>query len=143
MQQRPLPIKKFAWDLFVRGETRPWPRDLDDESGKIYGRLPQKFVEYSKGFFQRAKAEKKPFFLNVNSYDPHRPFVGEDEELQKFGRHSPVNRIYWPDEIVVPGFLPDLPKIRVELAQYFTSVHRLESVFTTVNSPAKLLFLPD
>ena len=38
------------------------------------------------------------------------------------------SRIYQPDEIVVPGFLPDLPEIREEMAMYYSSVRRADDV---------------
>ena len=38
------------------------------------------------------------------------------------------SKIYQPDEIVIPGFLPDLPPIREEIAQYYSSVSRADDV---------------
>jgi len=35
-------------------------------------------------------------------------------------------REFKPDEVPVPGFLPDLPDVRREVAQYFGSVHRMD-----------------
>jgi N-sulfoglucosamine sulfohydrolase len=38
----------------------------------------------------------------------------------------PASRHYEPNEVDVPGFLPDLPEVRREIAQYYTSVHRCD-----------------
>ena len=44
------------------------------------------------------------------------------------GDYPAPSRIYQPDEIVIPGFLPDLPPIREEIAQYYSSVRRADDV---------------
>lgn len=106
------PVEKFPWH-FERDE---------DVLGR--GRDPQKYYEYSKEFFGQAKKDGKPFFLMANSHDPHRPFAGS-EGKQPTNYPAPA-RTYRPEEITVPGFLPDLPDIRTELAQYFSSVHRCD-----------------
>jgi N-sulfoglucosamine sulfohydrolase len=108
------PVEKFPWT------TNVGPADLDR------GRNPQRYYEETKAFIEQAKAEGKPFFLMANSHDPHRPFAGSDDELRKFGEHPPVSRTYRPEEIEVPGFLPDIPDVRKEVAQYFTSAHRCD-----------------
>jgi N-sulfoglucosamine sulfohydrolase len=41
-------------------------------------------------------------------------------------KYPPPGRIYTPDEITVPGFLPDLPDVRKEMAQYYSSAHRCD-----------------
>ncbi len=117
------PENKFCWDMLV-GE-----QDL----GR--GRDPNRYYEASKRFFQRARTERRPFFLMANSHDPHRPFAGSD--IEKAGRPRdrrrgieapwpPASRYYRPDEVPVPPFLPDLPDIRKEVAQYYSSVHRCD-----------------
>jgi len=66
---------------------------------------------------QRAKAAGKPFCINVNVSDPHKPFYTG-------GPNNLPSRIYTADEITVPGFLPDTPVVRAELAEYYSSVRR-------------------
>lgn len=68
-------------------------------------------------FFARAKAAGKPFFLNANTHDPHRPFA---------------EREYAPSDVPVPRFLPDLGDVREELARYFTSVRRGDAVIGAI-----------
>src|SRR5206468_10648753 len=89
------------------------------------GRDPKLYYQHAKEFFATARKEDKPFFLMANSQDPHRPFAGSDAEKRQ-GKFPGASRYYKPDEITVPGFLPDLPDVRKELAQYYTSAHRCD-----------------
>src|SRR5208337_4743617 len=41
-------------------------------------------------------------------------------------KHPDPKRIYKAEEIRVPGFLPDLPDVRSEIAQYASSCHRCD-----------------
>jgi N-sulfoglucosamine sulfohydrolase len=66
-----------------------------------------------------AKKAGKPFYLNINISDPHKPFFNETP-----GDPNMPSRIFTADEIPVPGFLPDDPAIREELALYYSSVRR-------------------
>jgi len=112
-----VPMDKFAWDYASKM--------MEPESN--YGRSPDLYRSRSKEFFRMAKEAGKPFFLMANSHDPHRPFAGSDDEVNKFyGYHIYADRFYKPEEAWVPGFLPDLPEIRKELAQYYSSVHRCD-----------------
>jgi N-sulfoglucosamine sulfohydrolase len=110
------PRHKFAWDVYIR--------TYNEENGM--GRSPQACYKHTKDFFERAKKEKRPFFLMANSHDPHRPFAGSEQERQTFGYNTKVTKQYTPEEVEVPGFLPDLPLIRQEIAEYYSSVHRLD-----------------
>lgn len=100
----------------------PW--DMNHDAGELGGgRDPELYHRYCLEFFQRAAKEGKPFFLMANSHDPHRPFCGSDSDSAEFRKPS---RIYKPEEIEVPGSLPDIPDIRTELAQYFSSARRCD-----------------
>ena len=85
------------------------------------------------------------FFLMVNAHDPHRPFdnrkpaserkfadhaeeASKNKKKGKRGDYPAPSRIFQPDEVVIPGFLPDLPPIREEIAQYYSSVSRADGV---------------
>ena len=112
------PAAQFAWDVKVE-KTRLGT-----------GRAPKRYYEEVVRFLKVAKERKQPFFLMANSHDPHRPFAGSQQEKNKAKRGKeefpPASRYYKPKEVTVPGFLPDLPQVRKELAQYFTSVHRCD-----------------
>ncbi len=113
------PIDKYNWDFII--DT------YEAENGR--GRSPYIYGKLTAQFIEKAQKEGKPFFLMANSHDPHRPFAGSDDELTKFfGYHTYASRNYMPEEIVVPGFLPDLPEIRKELAQYYSSCHRFDEM---------------
>lgn len=110
------PRDKFAWDAYIS--------TYNEEND--FGRSPARCYEHTRAFLRDAQREGRPFFLMANSHDPHRPFAGSDEELAFFGRHTAADREYDPGEIDLPGFLPDLPKVRREVAQYYTSVRRAD-----------------
>ncbi len=79
----------------------------------------------------------QPFFLYICTSDPHRG-GGEADELphqpNRFGNPAPTAKpypgitevVYKPDEVIVPGFLPDTPTCRAEIAQYYQSVSRID-----------------
>ena len=87
------------------------------------GRSPSKYHAYCVEFFARCKREKKPFYFMVNSHDPHRPFHDPQRPMRQAEAPS---RLFSPDEIAVPGFLPDLPGVRRELSHYYNSVRRFD-----------------
>ena len=93
------------------------------------GRNPEIYYQRSKTFLALSKKEQKPFYFMVNSHDPHRPYCNP-EKLTK-GAAMP-SRTYKPSDVTVPGFLPDLPGVREELAQYLNSTRRLDDTFGRV-----------
>ena len=112
------PIEKFKWDMV---------RDFEELG---CGRDPGLYHSFAKEFFRRAAREGRPFFLMANSHDPHRPFHGSLQEKRLFAeklKDIPApSRVYLEDEVEVPGFLPDLPDVRKEIAQYYSSVRRCD-----------------
>ncbi len=102
-----------------------------------YGRSPKRYRETTSGAIAKATAGGQPFFLNVNLHDPHRPFANAPQEKRE---QNPqlwegvplVANPYQPDEVPLPGFLPDLPNIRLEMAEYFTSVRRCDAIIGEV-----------
>jgi N-sulfoglucosamine sulfohydrolase len=113
-----------------------------DRSEMDNGRSQELYGQFTAEFLGQVKQEGKPFFLMVNAHDPHRPFdnrkpadqrivAEETGDKKKKGRRADYpapSRIYQPDEIPIPGFLPDLPPIREEIAQYYSSVSRADDV---------------
>lgn len=94
------------------------------------GRSPTKYHDYAQEFFARCKKENKPFYFMVNSHDPHRPFY-DPEGKRKNGEEVP-SRLYKPEEVYVPGYLPDLPGVRKEISSYYNSVRRLDDTIGRV-----------
>lgn len=80
------------------------------------------------------KAGDSPWFIMMNFNDPHRPFHRDDYENSsgkigeawKKGKISTPSRVFKPHEVTIPGFLPDLPLVREEMAQYYSSVRRAD-----------------
>ncbi|MHC4443026.1 MAG: sulfatase family protein [Planctomycetota bacterium] len=114
--------EKFKWSM------RYIYQGKGDED--MWGRDPNIYYRFTRNFLQKAVASNSPFFLMANSHDPHRPFHGSEEAKKRFGQGPREivrpSRIYGPHEIEVPGFLPDLPDIRQEIAQYYSSVRRCD-----------------
>ena len=119
------PRYKFCWTL------------AHDFYELACGRNPALYYQFARGFFQQAAKENRPFFLMANSHRPHRPFYGSLQERRvcernwaKHGVHlediPAPSRIYSSEDIQVPGFLPSIPGVRKEVAQYYCSVRRCD-----------------
>jgi N-sulfoglucosamine sulfohydrolase len=93
------------------------------------GRDPQIYYQYCREFLQRCRDENKPFYFMVNSHDPHRPFHIAGKPIP--GAVEP-SRVYGPEDVPVPGFVPDLPGVRQELSYYLNSVRRCDDTFGKV-----------
>ena len=98
---------------------------IRDQKKLGQGRDPAAYADATRTAIDAAKKEGKPFFIMASAHDPHRPFADSKGDFKDL---PPVTRTITPEEVIVPGFLPDLPDIRKELAQYFTSVHRGDEV---------------
>jgi N-sulfoglucosamine sulfohydrolase len=112
----------YEWDTAI----------TEDESG--FGRDVPFFKRAVGGIIATAKRKNQPWFIMANSNDPHRPFYDSVAELanpkmkafREQGRLSRASREYRPEEVGVPGFLPDLPEVRGEFAEYYSSVRRCD-----------------
>jgi len=61
-------------------------------------------------------SSRQPFFFWFGTHDPHRSFEAGS------GRKAGIN----PDRLTVPAFLPDVPEIREDLADYRAEIERLD-----------------
>lgn len=106
----------YDWDTAIKETESGFGRDIPFHSETV-----SSIIE---------TAGEKPWFIMANFNDPHRPFHGSDSEenWSKYDeeRFSKPSRVYRTDDIVVPGFLPDLPDVRMEMAQYYSSVRRAD-----------------
>lgn len=97
------------------------------------GRNPRLYGQHAAAFFQQAKEAGKPFFLMANSHDPHRPFYGNDGYSYGTPDGPQVpSKVFTPEEVVVPGFLPDVPEVRLEISEYYSSVRRCDDTVGAV-----------
>ena len=101
--------------------------DFVHDQGELgNGRDPEIYYRYCKEFLARCSSEDRPFYFMVNSHDPHRPYHIAGKPIP--GAKEP-SRTYKPDEVEVPGFVPDLPGVRQELSYYLNSARRLDDTF--------------
>jgi N-sulfoglucosamine sulfohydrolase len=117
------PADKFPWH--ATGE-------------QALGKQPTKFAARFRELLEEAARENKPFFINANICDPHRPFIGGVAK-KKQQKDLPLDgaKVYKPDEVTVPAFLEDLPRVREEVAQYYSSVSRFDVAFGLVMKELK------
>ncbi|MEL6430221.1 MAG: sulfatase [Planctomycetota bacterium] len=103
------PLERFHFDFFARA--------LPNDEG---ARSASWFDEKLRAFL--AQDDGRPFCLVVNLRDAHYPFPTDGAPTGVPGEvpHDPAL-------VQVPGFLPDLPAVRGELARYADSVRRLDA----------------
>ncbi len=100
-------------------------------------RSPEGFYQGTRELIGAAESSGKPFFLHLNTSDPHRPWPGNVDELwhlAQFERQwkkrpsplEPFRTPYSPWEAPVPAYLADLPGVRVDLAQYYSAMRRAD-----------------
>ena len=110
------PAAKFPWDLALHGA----------------GRRPSRMGADVARCLAEARRRERPFFIDANITDPHRPFLGSRLDRWPSGaagrlEHALVGS--WTrraGRALVPGILEDLPAVRRELAQYYASVARMD-----------------
>ncbi len=132
----PALLRSAGYRVGILGKGRhstPYPDfewDARFEAAELGGgRSPSLYGERAKKFIADSVAAKRPFFLMANSHDPHRPFHNAGPPRKGA---EPPTRVYTPGEVVVPGFLPDLPEVRLEISEYFSSVRRCDDTVGAV-----------
>jgi N-sulfoglucosamine sulfohydrolase len=125
----------FIANLNKQQNVYDWDKALDHDDTGVGRDIPYQKKAVA-GIIQ--EAGEKPWFIMMNFNDPHRPFHQDGYESRagrandkiytawKNGRINTPSKVYRPDEITVPGFLPDLPAVREEMAQYYSSVRRCD-----------------
>ncbi|MBG85406.1 MAG: heparan N-sulfatase [Verrucomicrobiales bacterium] len=110
------PYSPFPWDLILDDGSgkREHPKDVES-----YYRSTMRGIEAS-------RAAGKPYCMLINISDPHKPFYGVGKGNRRVDDPHKPSRIYEADEVPVPGFLPDHPAVREELALYYTTVRRAD-----------------
>jgi len=101
------PLSVYPFDVQEHGEASS-ARDLRART--------ERFLE---------AAGDRPFFLQVASSFPHRT-GGTFDPAHAGEEHCPTDASYEPGEVIVPDWLPDHPRVREDLAAYYTFVSRFD-----------------
>jgi len=103
------PLSQFPFDAMVSVRQLGFGRDVDKYAVEV-----EKFLKETKD---------KPFFLMVCYADPHRPFP---KKGVKKGKAAEVQNPHDPRRVLIPPFLFDTPETRVEIAQYYDAIRRMD-----------------
>jgi N-sulfoglucosamine sulfohydrolase len=106
----------------------PWDADLDKDADgrKLHTKdAPSYGTTLTQGI-TAAKQAGKPFCLMLNVADPHKPFYAEGNRGDTVPDEHVPSKVFTPEAVPVPGFLPDDPVVRKELAHYYSSVRRAD-----------------
>ena len=122
------------------------PHGDNDQTGM--GRNPEKFSRFTLDFLTQAKEKNKPFFLSINTHDPHRYWARHPSEsidwIRKMmggaswkaldnGKPYPDPQTkFAPAKCPVPAPYPKEEKIREVLATYYDSVNRMDQIIGEV-----------
>jgi len=122
----------------------PWDHPFDGS-----GKNPKLFRQHMDEALAEAKAAGKPFFINANITDPHRPFYGSQQgkaKKAKQGKNAEKAGVKTGEDVIepltaeqvsTPGFLEDIPLVREEVAQYYSSIKRLDVTFGEIMAALK------
>lgn len=114
------PESVFHFDQYLKGNTRN----------------AKQMAEVCKPVFE--DQSEQPFFLYFATSDPHRgggrdeTFPGKNKpdlfgNRPNKGSHKGIEEVFYdPEKVIVPGFLPDTPESRAEIAQYYQSCSRID-----------------
>jgi len=122
------PYSPFPWDLDLDRTTRGRKPNVKDPAS--YGPSLTQGIE-------AARQAKKPFCLMLNVADPHKPFYAESNRGETVPDPHVPSKVFTPEEVPVPGFLPDDPVVRKELAHYYSSVRRADDAVGAILAALK------
>lgn len=116
-------LKRNGYLTGLIGKYHVQPNSCYDFDIYHAGKRRNQFLmaQQARSFFKEAQG--KPFFLEIGYSDPHRYQKDFGNDLTYEG--LPEIR-YSPDEVVVPPYLPDTPKVRQDLANYYHAVTRMD-----------------
>lgn len=106
-----------SWDMVL--DAPPGGRQENAKDVESYRRSTELGI---------AAAQKagKPFCLNINVADPHKPFYTEGPRGTTIDDPHVPSRVFKAEEVPIPGFLFDDPAVREELALYYSTVRRAD-----------------
>ncbi|MCR9200873.1 MAG: sulfatase [Planctomycetaceae bacterium] len=110
-----------------------WDADLSVLEGKKQDiKNADSYYRSTKTGIALAQEAEKPFCLNVNISDPHKPFYAQGKQGATVPDSNVPSRVFTAEEVPIPGFLFDHPDVRKELAHYYSSVRRADDCFAAV-----------
>jgi N-sulfoglucosamine sulfohydrolase len=124
------PIEKYNFD------------HVSPMAAMAVGRSPELYAENVDTFIGNAKKQNRPFFISVNTHDPHRPFAGAPGEKKSLENRfkdeikkltvkpkfilPPEVEQYSGMNLEAPRFVPDHAWVREEFGYYINSSHRAD-----------------
>jgi N-sulfoglucosamine sulfohydrolase len=101
---------------YAVGHTgKGWGPGRFEAGGRSRNPAGPRFTSFDEFLAQRR--DKQPFYFWYGSTDPHRPYDAGS------GAKAGLR----PDRVTVPGFLPDTPDVRADVADYYIEVQRFDS----------------
>jgi N-sulfoglucosamine sulfohydrolase len=122
------PYSPFPWDINL---------DSDESGNKPHVKDPATYGRTLSDGVTAAKKAGKPFCLMLNVADPHKPFYSEGNRGETAPDKNVPTKVFTPEEVPVPGFLPDDPIVRKELALYYSSVRRADDAVGSILAALK------
>ncbi|KAJ5885494.1 hypothetical protein N7495_010004 [Penicillium taxi] len=99
----------------------PWQENQESETRDV-----AVIADQARVFFQESSEDTRPFFLTIGFHDPHRDRTrGGFGNTEKYDDRITSGQ-YQPDQVEIPSFITDTPGTRLELAEYYNSIHRLD-----------------
>jgi len=144
LKSLPALLKEAGYRTAISGKHHLGPRSAYEFEARLQAPY-RSTVEMAEGAREFLSSEDpRPFFLYFATHDPHRgerlrsdgarAGLDDIETPDNFGNRAvapegitPV--FYDPEEVIVPGFLPDTPMARRELVEYYRAVSRMDQGF--------------
>src|SRR5262249_3392463 len=109
----------------IIGKVHVVPRSVYDFDSEIRatGRNGAAMAKQARKFIEGCG--DKEFCLVMGYTDPHR--AGKGKSFANEGKHPGIKETkFAAKDVTVPGFLPDEPDVRADLAEYYQAVNRLD-----------------
>jgi N-sulfoglucosamine sulfohydrolase len=130
VETAPFLFNKLGYKTGILGKVHvsppdlyPWQTRWENETRNV-----AEVADRAEAFFRSSIQENAPFFLTIGFVDPHREIPKRGGFGNVDGNHDSrlKDRIFRPEEVVVPSYLSDLPEVRQELAEYYRAIHRMD-----------------
>ena len=134
-------MKQGGYFVAIRGKVKHstpyqpygWDADLTTLDGvKQHIKDPVSYYRSTQRGIELASTAGKPFCLNINISDPHKPFYAMTGKGKVVDDPYVPSKVFSADEVPIPGFLFDHPDVRKELAHYYSSVRRADDCFANI-----------